>query len=1147
MGYCPTRRAVLMAGAIALAINLHDAEAAHRGSSIQGSVTTLSPWTITNNVAGGQVNVPISVPVPLAAGVMTANDSIRILDSDGATILPCQEDNRCSNYAGTDVRMISSVTVILPTLNGSEKRQLTVQKLSGVSPASGTDVSVAEALATSFNTTLSMVYKDGNTYTADAASGLSASPWTSKTAPANDGKWQTGGGFVTSWKVFCPFSRSGGTLFTTNNLGAHFIISVFKAQRGAVGAGNPIIAISTKYWINCGYIQITPNTAVSHWFDLTVTSGTNTQSWVGSSPAKTLTLSGAGSVGTFQTVTATVPAGGTTFSQSSVGQVITDNATGSGLIVQYISATQVSLTISTPFTGTAIASGNWRMWGLNHQYASDFPQQEIWYGGALAITTQPDILSHLGTAWNGTAGGPMSYFISTNTILPFSTPVAQITNSLTNVNASGPSPVGFAPSTTADMTLYIPTTGGREEIAPVPGFQVGGLIKFDAAGWTRIFANASKLATLDVQYRDQNTGKCGVPFNNGLNYVYNPDLGTPPLPRTNYYYHGTSQITFWTAQVAHHPNCYYVPWLLSGDYYWAEKTQAQLFWLWTEANGFFGTGFNRLFCTADEPRGNGWNFRDIILAMFMTPDRNPSMLGYTRANIKTLYDNQFIAVGSGVVGTPPYPGLNASCINNTGPGKCFATSGYRTIKNQVTSTPAGGRQALWQLGYGITGFFLGKGIGMVSPYADTFMTWAMEGITGPTTNQASVVPNWLGSVYYYDLQEPNNGAFVNDWANVYRVTANDLSESGLNRRLVTGTGISLSALSGNAITVNMPAGYFTNGGTAFYANGMVRDYNAASLQITPLAANSQAGSDPYSFSVNVGTASGNKALPSNAGTVKVWNTGTKNIYIKLSIGPGAATTGDQLITPGNYGKATVGTNTYLNYIAAAGAGVPVGVVFGSRGIGYAINDNITTTIPELSGKFTTTTAAVLTVTDVGAAGDVVGVSVSNPGLYIALFLEAWATTGSGTTVTQASTSGGGSGFTYRAAAPDLQETSAVRYGTGFITAVNTGTNVVTLDTTTSMIDCQDGVKYGYPFAQTTLVTNTILAPAPYPGDNNGIAGIGGNVAMPVPHSSQNEYWTIQKNCNKLANLYGYANAAAANSYLATAYTGIEELKWRMVN
>lgn len=1116
-----------------------------------GGITTLTPWTVVNNTASPMTNVPIEIYVPFSSAIdpigggaglhpFASTDAIYLVDSDGTTQIPCQEDNRSSDYA-PDVRGLK-LTAILPSLGASTTKQLTVKKIASTSPQSGTDITAAEIISAATEPCLlTMDYKDGNTYTASAAAGLSASgTWTNKTTAWNGGKWRgnSNGGYVTEYVVFCPFSRSGGTIFTTNNLGAWFCVSAFKAQSGAVSGGNPIIGVSVKYYIECGWARITASTAASHWFDLTATSGSNTQSWVGSSPAKTLTLSG-NSVGY---VNATVSAGGTTWTADSVGQVI-DDGTGWAMVTGYTSATAIQVYIGKPLSSTSISSGSWRMFGMNHEYASALPQQEIWFNGGLAWTAKPDIYSHLGTAWSGTAGGPFTYLRDTRSILPFTTPYSSITNSLTNLNACGTNPTGMTQSA-GDLTLYMPTTGGRDDIAPVLGFHIGPLIKWDSNAWTKIFGDGNKLTLAPYNYRDDNTGKTML-FNNGTEWVYNPDLGSADLPRTSTYYHGNYSVSDWTPQVAHHPNAYHVPFLLTGDFFWVEKMHQQLFWLWSETpTGYYGTGLNRGFCQSSEQRGNGWNFRDIFVSLMMTPDRNPSMLGYNRSHIESLYDNQFTYTGSGTIGVSPRPALNMCAVNNTGPGEAFATSGDRYIGSITEATTTRGeRGSLWQLGYGISSFFLGKCMGMLNSNADAFMTWAMEGVTGYSV-ASGVNLKWLVPVYYYDLQEMNGGAYVNEWDDIYRACAVDLanSGSGLNRRLITGTGISLSAVSGSAVTFTAPAGYFTTGGTAFYTNGLIRDYSACSLQIAPMTATSRVGNDPYAYDVNVGTSSASTALPTNAGTVKVWNRGSKTIYIKLSVGAGTATTGDQAITAGNYGKATVSSNTYLNYIAAAGAGTPVATVFGSIGAGYANSDTITVSCSGM-GSFTQVTAPVLTVNDVGAAGDVVDVSVTTVGRYTIGTVGA----SRGDTLTQTATSGAGTGFVYRAAAPDSNDTSPMRFGTGFITGVNTGTNVVTIDTTTSMTGPQDEVQYGYPFAQTSLVTNMILAPAPYPGDTDGAAGFSGNATLPTPYTGQNEYWTIQYNCAKMAEAMSYTNGATAAAAIAAAYTGAQELKWRMVN
>jgi len=147
---------------------------------------------------------------------------------------------------------------------------------------------------------------------------------------------------------------------------------------------------------------------------------------------------------------------------------------------------------------------------------------------------------------------------------------------------------------------------------------------------------------------------------------------------------------------------------------------------------------------------------------------------------------------------------------------------------------------------------------------------------------------------------------------------------------------------------------------------------------------------------------------------------------------------------------------------------------------------------------------------------VVDLTISAPGIYVAVNAGDWG--GLGDTINQASTSGGGAGFSYRAAAPDTDEPCPLRFGTAFVTGV--ATNVLTLDGTGSRTT-HDSTKYGYGFAQVGLVSSKILAPGPAVNDNEGVAGYDGNVALPIPYTGQNEYWTIALNCAKLASDGGW--------------------------
>lgn len=1091
-----------------------------------GGETTLTPWTITELGGGAQSNIPIEVYVPFSAAggahPFLSTDAIKIYDADGVTEIPCQEDNRSSDLT-PDVRGLK-VTAILPAISSNQARQLTVKKVSLTTPTAGTDITTAEIVATGYDLSLSLAYKDGNTYTASAATAIAASGWSAKTAASNLGTWRNntgGGGFVTEYVATCPL-KNGGTSIA-NDLQVRFCISAYKAQRGAVSGGNPIIGIKTQYWIESGLVQ--ESAAVNHWFDLTVTSGTNSQAWVGSSPAKTITLSGNTSDDYH---TATVPTGGTTFTANSVGQVIADG-TGSAVIVGYVSADEVEVYLSDTFASTTITSGTWRMWGINHQYASKLPQQELWYGGSPAITAKPNIDSTLGVAWNGgtLTGGPFDYFVATNWILPYTTAAADITNDMTNLNACGTNPTGWTHRLAGDIKMYMPETGGRGDIAPLPSWYVGGMIKAEANGKARIMGNGSKFSLARYHWRDQTTGKTTL-MDNGVNYDVDSALPGTTLPRAN-----APKLTDWTWDTPHHPDCYFAPYLYTGDYYWADSLQQIVFTLWADCSHLIaGSQLNRLFCTASELRGNAWAFRDLQNAILVTPDRDPAVLGYTRSHLNTSYDNQFTATNSGTAGTNPKPGINIGLINNTGSGKVYTANGIRAMSQSPDTL-----ESPWMGGYMAMALFQGKGRGMLSSHAQAFLEWWMEGLMGAALS-SDVVTNWLVPSYRWVTSGTDGtDTYENDWAGVYKYTANDPTGNGLSRRTVVGTGITLSALTGAGITVTMPTDYFTNGGS-WYVDGSIQDRVGASMQVKPL---------PGVTSVkDADAASKSATVPTNNGYVTVWNPSPVTIYISLSAGAGTASAADTAVASGATTVFTVGANTHINYISSSGSNRYF-AVGGSTGTGYAVSDTITVAVGGLSGDFTESRAAQLTVATIGAGGEVTSVTVSDPGLFVATDPGEYGNVTN--SLTQASTSGSGTGATFRV--PERLYTGAddthvaIQFGRAMITGVSG--DVLTLTTIGSWASIVSSTVYCYGFAQTGLTSNQIRTSAPYPGDSNGGSGSGvSTYGTPVPYPTVTEFWDIPRQCSFMADLYGMTNGAAYKAALDANYTAVGgDEKWNV--
>lgn len=887
---------------------------------------TLTTWTIEEKSGSGQTNIPIQIPVPVSATALPDTSCYKVYDSDGTTVLSCQEDNRARDN-DTQVDRFGFVTALLPSLTANEKRQLTIKAAASTSPTAGTPITAAEIIATGYDCVLSIVSHDGVTYTASAAAALAASTWTNKTTACNFGKWLGRGssqGLVDSFIVTAPF-KNGGTPMP-GNLCAFFDVSAFKANRAAVSGGNPIIGVQTFWWTegaNCD-----DSAGTDWWYDITATSGSNTQSFVGSSPSKTLTLSGNS---TGSNVTASVPSGGTTFTIDSIGKVI-DDGTSNAVIIGYTDANTVTVRINwaTPMSGTTIASGNWKIYGVNHPYTAAFPMQEIWYGGALAITAKPNIESYLGAAWSdGTlTGGPASYFISTGMLLDYAQPASGITNS---PYSQGSNPTGWIlvgdERRAGGVLMGMPQTGGRADIAPVPGWDVNGIIRYDANGRAAMDAAATASALVTINYRDASTGKT-MTMNNGLDYVTSAPLGTPVLPSKL----GLNQ---WEPQKAHFPNLYLMPYLRTGRFFYLDRMQKKVFWLWAGVNtGYNGHQLSRTFCIDNEERGVGWTFRCLMQACLFTPNDSPAVLGMSKSHLLTAYTNQFTAT-NGLL----FDGINVSYINNTGPGKTWATVGPRC--NVVAD-----HVAQWQCGYMMIQFFNNVRQGMGDANLLAYMDWNLTGLTSAVTS-TDVNPYWCVPSYKVRLTD-NAGAPITDWPTVWHCSATDPGGDGLNNRYMNGGAVTLSGLSGS-ITVTMPTGYFNNGGS-FYVDGLIQDRGAASARGT--APNIVSGGSGYATNDII-----TLTVPDSNGRA----TATTKMQVKVTGQTGGVITSISIETPGCYTF-----NTPSNDGSFGGLGNGTSTQFSTTGGGTGATFD---GVGDLSLKFG---AAIIT----GVSGNVVTMNTS---------------------------------------------------------------------------------------------------------------------------------------------------------------------------
>lgn len=245
---------------------------------------------------------------------------------------------------------------------------------------------------------------------------------------------------------------------------------------------------------------------------------------------------------------------------------------------------------------------------------------------------------------------------------------------------------------------YMPTAGGRVDIGPLPGWAVSYLLSMDKRAKDIMLAAADGSGSWSVHYRDENTGypvRLDNPVNAKITTHGNFNhMGPLPVPRcaNNDW---SLCATPYQADAAHQPSLTYVPYLVTGDYFYLEELQ---FWAAFNPLGTDpGMHGNELGLVRwDQVRAQAWSMRTLGQVAYITPDNHPQKAYWTTQlnNNLDFYNATF------VVANP----------------------------NQL-------------------GAYDGKGIGMFesiqsAPWQDDFLTWSFGYINELGFTKAKAILNW---------------------------------------------------------------------------------------------------------------------------------------------------------------------------------------------------------------------------------------------------------------------------------------------------------------------------------------------------------------------------------------------------------------------
>lgn len=320
-----------------------------------------------------------------------------------------------------------------------------------------------------------------------------------------------------------------------------------------------------------------------------------------------------------------------------------------------------------------------------------------------------------------------SYIISTGAVPNYdpalSPPASYLTTYYNQFLASNHDIMGIG-----ILNPYMPSTGGRPDIGPLPQWAVLYLLTMDPRMFEITEAIGDLGGSWSSHYRDKNTD-LPVKLTDYPNLTTHPNVITSP---DNPLRTCTNCSTPYTEDPSHQPSMEYVPYLVTGDHYFLEELQ-----FWANQNAFrTGAGYrggalgllNWL-----QVRGQAWSLRTLGETAYITPDANP-MKSYFETLLQnniTEYTNRY--TGSGVA------------VNSLG----VITDGYSLVYNS------------------------GQGL---APWQDDFFTWAIGHIVELGYTQAIPLRNFKAKFTVGRMTDPN---YCWIFGSNYTLNVKDLSTGNL--------------------------------------------------------------------------------------------------------------------------------------------------------------------------------------------------------------------------------------------------------------------------------------------------------------------------------------------------------------------------------
>ncbi len=204
---------------------------------------------------------------------------------------------------------------------------------------------------------------------------------------------------------------------------------------------------------------------------------------------------------------------------------------------------------------------------------------------------------------------------------------------------------------------YMPMTGGRRDIGPLPGWAAQYLVSMDRRAKLATLGVGDLAGSWPIHYRDQNTDRpvslADYPY---MSLLGNPgDMVNPHTGLSEAFPDCVGDCTTpFAPDSAHQPSLAYLPYLVTGDYYYLEELQFWANYNLLESNPYY-RGFEQGLLHWGQVRGQAWSLRALAEAAFITPDAHPLKAYFVdRLEFNRVwYAAEFLAPAANVLGFNP--------------------------------------------------------------------------------------------------------------------------------------------------------------------------------------------------------------------------------------------------------------------------------------------------------------------------------------------------------------------------------------------------------------------------------------------------------------------------------------------------------------